>query len=72
MRVTWSAAPRAKDYRVSRQIVDVDAEPVEVGRFVDREVILQGLPSGREVRVLVTARNESGESLPQETSMAVP
>jgi hypothetical protein len=72
VRVTWPAAPRAKDYRVSRQIVDVDAEPVEVGRFVDREVILRGLPSGSVVRVFVSARNESGESLSHETSMAVP
>ena len=64
VRVTWAASPRAKDYRVSRQIVDVDAEPVEIGRFVDREIILQGLPNSKVVRVFVSARNEAGEPSP--------
>jgi hypothetical protein len=62
--VEWEPSVGAANYRVSREVLTVDAEPVEVGLFSDRMVVISGLPAGKTVRVSVTARNEAGETLP--------
>jgi hypothetical protein len=47
-------------------------EPVEVGLFSDLAVNLVGLPTGSTVVISVTARNNSGETLPTEVTVVVP
>jgi hypothetical protein len=69
--VQWPAASGAENYRVLRQVQTVDGEPVEVGLFSDRMVIINGLPSGKTVIVSVTARNPAGETLPTNSTILV-
>ena len=69
--VEWEPSVGAANYRVSRQVLTVDAEPVEVGLFSDRMVIIGELPSGKTVRVTVTARNEAGETLPASSLITI-
>jgi hypothetical protein len=69
--VEWPAASGAENYRVSRQVQTVETEPVEVGLFTDRTVIISGLPSGKTVIVSVTARNPAGETLPTNGTIIV-
>jgi hypothetical protein len=69
--VEWPAASGAENYRVTRQVQTVDSEPVEVGLFSDRMVIISGLPSGKSVIVSVTARNPAGETLPTNSTILV-
>jgi hypothetical protein len=59
----------ADNYRVMRQIEDVDPSPVEVGIFSDRLVLLRDLPFGRRITVSVTARNQAGESTAKEATI---
>jgi hypothetical protein len=70
--VEWPAASGAENYRVLRQIQTVDGEPIEVGLFTDRTVIIGGLPSGKTVIVSVSARNPAGETLPTNSTILVP
>jgi hypothetical protein len=69
--VEWPAAVGAENYRVMRQVQTVDGEPVEVGLFSDRMVIIGGLPSGKTVIVSVSARNPAGETLPTNSTILV-
>jgi hypothetical protein len=69
--VEWPAASGAENYRVVRFVQTVDNEPVEVGLFSDRTVIISGLPSGKTVIVSVTARNPAGETLPTNSTILV-
>jgi hypothetical protein len=69
--VQWPAAVGAENYRVLRQVQTVDEQPVEVGLFSDRTVIISGLPSGETVIVSVTARNPAGETLPTNSTILV-
>jgi hypothetical protein len=69
--VEWEATVGATNYRVSRQVLTVDPEPIEVGLFADRLVAISGLPSGKSVVVSVTARNEAGETLPTNITIAI-
>jgi hypothetical protein len=61
LQVRWSPSPRAINYRVSRQIVGVDAAPMEIGLFSDPATTIEDLPEGSMVTVSVSARNEAGE-----------
>jgi hypothetical protein len=69
--VEWPASSGAENYRVTRTIQTVDDEPVEVGLFTDRTVIIGGLPSGKTVIVSVSARNPAGETLPTNSTILV-
>jgi hypothetical protein len=69
--VEWPAAIGAENYRVLRQVQTVDNEPIELGLFSDRMVIINGLPSGKTVIVSVTARNPAGETLPTNSTILV-
>jgi hypothetical protein len=69
--VEWEPSVGAANYRVGRQVLTVDVEPVEVGLFSDRMVIIGDLPSGKTVRVTVTARNEAGETLPASSLITI-
>lgn len=58
----WGDARRAERYRVWRQIVGVDQEPVIVELTPhDSELTLTGLPSGKSVIVSVAGVNAAGE-----------
>ena len=60
--VQWQPSRRAINYRVSWQLVTSGAETVEIGLFSDPAANLTGLPSGAQIAVLVTARNNAGET----------
>lgn len=70
--VQWEASPRAINYRLSWKLVGSGAEVTEVGLFTDRAVNLGGLPSGVNIIVMVTGRNNSGETQPTEVTATVP
>ncbi len=67
----WSDAPRADRYRVWKQVVGVDANPIAVGSPTDSDFTLTGLPSGATVKVQITAVNDAGESQPSATQQLV-
>jgi hypothetical protein len=62
--VGWAGTPRAERYRVFRQIVGVDPQPVLVRTVADMDANLNTFTTGQHVRVQVTAVNGAGESLP--------
>ena len=68
----WGLASLAENYRVSWRVVGNPAEPTELGLFTERQCALTGLPSGQNIVVLVTARNDSGETEPTEAAIVVP
>lgn len=58
----WDDARRAERYRVIKQVVGVDPAPVIVtGTLYENELTLQGLPSGKAVKITVLAVNASGD-----------
>ena len=67
----WEPSVGATNYRVVRQVLTVDSDPVEVGLFTDRLVAISGLPIGQSVTVSVTARNQVGETLPTNSVIVV-
>ena len=60
--VKWDRAPRASRYRVFTQVVTVDDDFVNADTVHDRELMLEGLPSGKVLRVKIIAANEAGEA----------
>ena len=70
--VQWQASPRALNYRVSWQLTTSGAPLVEVGLFTDLAANLSGLPTGANIRVLVTARNIAGETSATTVLVTVP
>ena len=60
--VKWGRAPRATRYRVYKQVLTVDAAPVNIETVHDRQFMLEGLPSGKVVRVYIVAANDAGEA----------
>ncbi|HET6407643.1 MAG TPA: hypothetical protein VFG14_07165 [Chthoniobacteraceae bacterium] len=67
----WQASARVLNYRVMRTVVGVDEDPVEVGLFSDLTAVIRPLPIGATVRVEVSARNNSGETIPVEATIVV-
>ena len=64
LHINWAAARLATHYRVWKQIVGTDANPVAVSSPTDTEATLAGLPSGATVKITVTSVNDAGESTP--------
>ena len=62
VKADWLRAPRATRYRVFRQVLPVDAAPVNGVTVHDLQVILEGLPSGKTLQVTIVAANEAGEA----------
>jgi hypothetical protein len=60
--VKWGRAPRASRYRVFTQVVTVDDDFVSNDTVHDTELMLEGLPSGKVLRVRIIAANEAGEA----------
>ena len=69
--VQWGLSSLAENYRVTWHISGSSAEPTEVGLFADRQCSIVGLPSGANIVVGVSARNESGETAPTEKLITV-
>jgi hypothetical protein len=64
--IAWTGAPRAGRYRVLKQIVGVDAEPVPVATTYDTRFMLTGPAVGQRVKVQIIAANDVAESGPSE------
>ena len=69
--VRWGLASLAENYRVTWRVTGSAAEPTEVGLFADRQCSITGLPSGVNIVVGVSARNDSGETAPTEVAITV-
>lgn len=67
----WAEARRATRYRVWLQIVGVDADFHTVATVTDSDATLTGLPTGKTVKIRVTALNDAGESIPSAEVEAV-
>ncbi len=73
LHVNWAAARLATHYRVWKQIVGTDANPIAVASPTDTEATLSGLHSGATAKITVTSVNDAGESTPStEVSVVVP
>ena len=70
--VQYAPSTRALDYRVKWKVQGSTDDPIEVGLFADLAVNLAGLPTGSTIVISVTARNDSGETLPTEVTVVVP
>ncbi|HEY0551580.1 MAG TPA: hypothetical protein VGF13_18395 [Verrucomicrobiae bacterium] len=62
----WKRAPRGGRYRVYKQVLTVDAAPVNIVTVHDLETMLEALPSGKTVRVFIVAANNAGEAPPSD------
>ena len=73
LHVNWAAARLAAHYRVWKQIVGTDANPIAVASPTDTETTLSGLHSGATAKITITSVNDAGESTPSaEVSVVVP
>lgn len=69
--VDWADARRATRYRVWVQVLTVDNEFRALATVTDSDATVNTLPSGKTVKVRVTAANDAGESLPSAVVEAV-
>ena len=69
--VQWGLSSLAENYRVTWRISGSAVEPFEVGLFSDRQCSITGLPSGANIIVGVSARNDAGETVPTEAAITV-
>lgn len=60
----WGDVSRATRYRVFKQIVGVDADFVADATVNDSDYTLNGLPSGKTVRVQIVSANDAGQGQP--------
>ena len=67
----WAEARRATRYRVWVQIVSVDTDFRAVATVTDSDATLTALPTGKTVKIRVTALNDAGESTPSAEVEAV-
>lgn len=71
--VRWDRAALAENYRVLWRPAGAEFETAtEVGLFGDLQMLISGLTTGTSVIVSVTARNNSGETQPTESTITVP
>lgn len=61
--MTWQPSARAINYRISKQVIGRDAEPVEIGLVADPTLLIRGLPADAEVVFFISARNRAGETV---------
>ncbi len=67
----WADARRASRYRVWVKVEGVDTDFHAAATVTDSDATLNTFPSGRTVRVRVTAANDAGESTPSAEVQAV-
>jgi hypothetical protein len=70
--VEWTRSRLAENYRVSWKLTGSTDDPTEVGISSDLQRTLMGLPSGAAITVIVTARNDAGDSVPAIANIVVP
>jgi len=58
----WPDSARAARYKVIKQVVGVDAEPVVVATVEDSDAQITGVPPGATVRLQIVAVNGVGEA----------
>jgi hypothetical protein len=63
---SWTGTPRAGRYRVLKQVIGVDAEPVLADTIYDTQFAFTGLTAGQTLRVFVEAANDAGIADPSE------
>jgi hypothetical protein len=68
----WLPSSRVLNYRVNRTVIGIDTTPIEVGLFSDLSAAIRPLPSGATVRIEVSSRNASGETVPAQGTIVVP
>ena len=70
----WSGSALAENYRVVWRYATPPsgATSTQVGLFADEQCLITGLPSGANVIVAVSARNNAGETQPTEAAILVP
>jgi hypothetical protein len=69
--VTWEPSARATNYRVTWKPTSSSDPATEVGLFTEPQAVIDSLPSGVPITIAVSARNESGETLPTEAAIAL-
>jgi len=62
----WPDAPRAARYKVVKQVIGVDAEPVLAATVADSDAQLTGVPSGATVKLQIVAANGVGDAVPSQ------
>lgn len=62
--VDWPDALRAARYKVFKQVVNVDADPVLVATVEDSNTELTEVPAGATVRLQIVATNATGDAAP--------
>ncbi|MEI7732258.1 MAG: fibronectin type III domain-containing protein [Verrucomicrobiota bacterium] len=67
----WPDSRRANYYRIYIQVMDVDTEFRHLLNRDTSDVRITSLPTGKTVKLRVTAVNETGESLPSEEKETV-
>ena len=60
--VDWEDATRAASYKVLKQVVGVDAEPVLFTTVDDSDVEITGVPHGATVKLQIVATNAVGDA----------
>jgi hypothetical protein len=68
---SWGKPTGATRFRIFRQIVGVDAEPVHLETTTETSIDLGGMTAGAHVKLYVTAANAAGEGMPSETTEIV-
>ena len=58
----WEDTERAAHYKVFKQVVGVDAEPVLFATVDDSDAKVTGLPTGATVKLQIVATNEVGDA----------
>jgi hypothetical protein len=64
--IDWDEAARATRYRVYKQVTGVDSEFIAAVTVHDSAVTLADLPAGAEIKIRVTAANDTGETKPSD------
>ena len=67
----WADARRATRYRIWKQVVGVDANFTTIATVTDPDATLEHLPTGKTVKIQITAANDAGESGPSAEASAV-
>ena len=60
----WARSRRSERFRVYKQVVGVDPDFVAVVTVTETMASLTGQPTGKTMKVRVTAANDAGESAP--------
>ena len=60
--IRWPASPRAQHYRIYKQVIGVDEEPVPIASSSEPGIVFDDLPANSKIKVGIAAANSGGES----------